>query len=40
MSGYSLATLRATSQVQAVGELHDVRLVDGRDLLAAVVLRA
>ena len=35
MSGYFSATSRRDRQEQAVGELHDVGLVDGRDLLAA-----
>jgi hypothetical protein len=39
MSSFSAATSRATLQVQAVRELHDVRLVHGRDLAAAVAAR-
>ena len=35
MSGFSAATARRGAQPEAVGELHDVRLVDGRDLAAA-----
>ena len=39
ISGWRSATSRATDEEEAVGELHDVGLVDGRHLLAALVLR-
>ncbi len=39
MSGYSLGHLAADAQEQAVGALHDVGLVHGRDLVAAVLAR-
>jgi hypothetical protein len=39
MSGYSSGDLAEALQEQPVGELHDVRLVDRRDALAAVRAR-
>ena len=39
MSEFSAATSLRDAQEEAVGELHDVRLVDGRDLAAAVAAR-